>query len=78
MSFFIPDYNDHDVVTFFIRPDYSDLPLLSATHYIKRGDDLCKRYYLKKYMDTNVKNKTFKNPAKLILEHLPKNYCPNN
>ena len=77
MNFYFEDYDDYDLVTFYIRRDFSDTEIMSATHYIKRGDELCKRYYIKQYMDTNKKNKRPETPAKLILEHLPKEYSPD-
>ena len=77
MNFYFEDYDNCDLVTFYIRSDFSDTDIMSATHYIKRGDELCKRYYIKQYMDTNKKNKTRETPANLILEHLPKEYSPD-
>ena len=77
MSFFLPEFKDHDTVTFCIRSDFSDVSAISVTHYIKRGDELCKRYYIKQYMDTNKKDKRPETPAKLILEHIPKDYYPD-
>jgi hypothetical protein len=48
----------------------------SVTHIIRRGDDNSLRYYIKKYMDTNVKKRRPDTPAKLIINRPPKEFIP--
>ena len=62
--FFFPEFKDHDTVTFFIRPDFSDLNVISASHYIKQ------------YLDTSKKEKRTGTPSKLILQKIPKDFSP--
>ena len=51
--------------------------ITNITHIIKRGDIIAQRYYIKNYMDTNIKNKRPDTPAKLIIDPIPKNYLPD-
>lgn len=73
---FPPEFKDHDKVTFFIRPDFSDLKVTPDSHYIKRGDKLSLRYYIKQYLDTSKKEKRPDTPSKLILQRIPRDFSP--
>ena len=49
MAFVIPDYDNSDRVTFYVRKDFSDSPG-KWTHYIDRNDDKALIYYIRLYM----------------------------
>jgi len=75
MAFVLPDYDNSDRVTFYVRKDFSDRPG-EWTHYIDRNDDKALIYYIRMYMDTNVKVRRPGTPAKLIMPSLPDYYEP--
>ena len=75
MSFIIPDYDLCDIVTFYVRKDFSDNPCI-MTHYIDRNEPLSLLFYIREYMDTDVAVKRPATPAKLIMTPIPADYEP--
>lgn len=76
MSFILPDFDDCDVINFYIRPDFTNHPTMTISHYIKRGDIVALRYYIKLYLDTNKKERRPDTPATLIIPKVPSDYYP--
>lgn len=75
MAFVIPDLDNCDLVTFYIRKDFSDNPRI-VSHHIDYRDTFALPYYIKKYMDTNVAKPRPGTPANLIVRSTPRHYCP--
>ena len=76
MSFLVPNYDLCDIVSFYIRKDFSDSPCI-MTHYIDRTDPFALLFYIKEHMDTNVSIKRPDTPAKLIVNSVPEDYQPS-
>ena len=75
MSFLIPDYDLCDIVSFYIRKDFSDNPCI-MTRYIDRTDPFALLFYIKEHMNTDVLIRRPDTPAKLILMPVPADYQP--
>lgn len=75
MAFILPDYDNLDRVTFHIKKHFSDNPCI-ISHYIDRRDNFALRYYIKRYMDTDIAIPRPDTPAKLIVPAVPKWYSP--
>jgi hypothetical protein len=75
MAFILPDYDNCDIVSFYVRKDFSNKQYI-MTHYIDRDDEFALLYYIRKYMDTNISVRRPDTPAKLIMNTIPKDYKP--
>ncbi len=75
MAFILPNYDNCDIVSFYVRKDFADKQYI-MTHYIDRDDKFALLYYIRQYMDTNVSVRRPDTPAKLIMAALPKDYTP--
>jgi hypothetical protein len=75
MAFVIPDLNNCDLVTFYMRKDFSDYPRI-ISHYVDRHDPYALLYYINEYMDTNVVIRRPDTPTILIMNKPPAGYYP--
>jgi len=75
MAFITPNYEECDEVSFHTREDFADRSS-TVIHFIKRGDERALQYYIRKYMDTHIKQKRPDTPAKLIIPFISKTYTP--
>jgi len=66
MAFVIPDNENSDSVTFFVRPDFSINHGLKK-QIIERGDMDTLRHYIIKHMETCVKYRRPGTPLRLII-----------
>ena len=75
MAFVIPDFKNSDLVTFYIRKEFSDYPRI-ISHYVDRHDPYALIYYINEYMDTKVSIRRPDTPAVLIMSKPPTDYTP--
>ena len=75
MAFVIPDFKNSDLVTFYIRKEFSDYPRI-ISHYVDRHDPYALLYYINEYMDTKVSIRRPDTPAVLIMSKPPTDYPP--
>lgn len=76
MSFILPNFDNCDVISFYVRPDFTNHDNMIISHYIKRDDIFALRYYIKLYLDTNKKERRPDTPATLIIPKVPPDYLP--
>ena len=81
MAFIFHEVGPCDEVTFYMRKNFrSELNFdrQQVSHFIERGDSTALIYYIKKYMDTNIKseNKRPDTPMNLIMPRISKLFEP--
>lgn len=76
MSFILPNFDECDVISFYVRSDFTNHDNMIVSHYINRNDIFALRYYVKLYLDTNKKERRPDTPATLIIPKVPPDYLP--
>jgi hypothetical protein len=76
MSFILPVFDKCDVISFYVRSDFTNHDNMVISHYIKRDDIYALPYYIKLYLDTNKKDRRPDTPATLIIPKVPPDYLP--